>query len=103
MRNIVTAGAFLMPSTEREAGLKAKRAMLRFAGFKNWQHPCSSTGTGHYYPWLWMRPMGSATPPLPAVTPAERTAVAGRSWRKHHPPNRWALLNASPPVTNHIA
>jgi len=109
MRNIVTAGAFLHAFTgDREAGLKAKEAMLRFAGFKNWQHPWFLNRNWHtYYPMgLWMQAMGIGYDLLyPLLTPAERTAVRRAVMEKAVIPHYrdWALLNRKPSqVTNHI-
>ncbi|OGD21132.1 MAG: hypothetical protein A2W03_03925 [Candidatus Aminicenantes bacterium RBG_16_63_16] len=109
MRNIVTAGAFIYAFTaDREAGLKAKDAMLRFAKFKNWQHPWFLNRNWHtYYPMgLWMQAMGIGYDLLyPLFSPEERTAIRKAVMEKAIIPHYrdWVELNRKPSnVTNHI-
>lgn len=109
MRGIVTAGAFSYAFTgDREAGLKAKEAMLRFAKFKNWQHPWFLNRNWHtYYPvGLWMQAMGIGYDLLyPLFSPEERAAIRKAVLEKAIIPHYrdWVELNRKPSnVTNHI-
>jgi hypothetical protein len=109
MRNFVTAGAFLYAFTaDREAGLRARDAMLRFAKFKNWQHPWFLNRNWHtYYPMgLWMQAMAIGYDLLyPLFLPEERAAIRKAVMEKAIIPHYrdWAELNRKPSnVTNHI-
>jgi hypothetical protein len=109
MRNIVSAGAFLYAfAGDREAGLKARTAMIRFAEFKNWQHPWFLNRNWHtYYPvGLWMQAMGIGYDLLyPLFSPEDRAAIRKAVMEKAIIPHYrdWAELNRKPSnVTNHI-
>ena len=109
MRSIVTAGAFIYSfAGDLEAGLKAREAMLRFAKFKQWQHPWFRKRNMYtYYPvGLWMQAMGIGYDLLyPLFTPEERILVRKAVVEKAIVPQYrdWVELNRKPSnVTNHI-
>ena len=109
MRSIVTAGAFIYSFTgDREAGLKAREAMLRFARFKQWQHPWFLRRNMYtYYPvGLWMQAMAIGYDLLyPLFTTEERSLIRKAVVEKAIVPHYrdWVELNRKPSnVTNHI-
>ncbi len=109
MREAVTAGAFLYAFTgDREAGRKAKDAMLRFAKFKQWQHPWFLDRHMYtYYPvGLWTYAMGIGYDLCyPLFTPEERNLIRAAVMEKALIPHYrdWVELNRKPSqVTNHI-
>ncbi len=109
MRETVTAGAFLYAFTgDREAGLTAKAAMLKFAGFDEWIHPWFLARHMYtYYPvGLWMYAMGVGYDLLyPLLTPEERTLIRTKVMEKAVIPHYrdWVENNRKPSnITNHI-
>ena len=109
MREAVTSGAFLFAFTgDREAGLKAKEAMLRFAKFTQWQHPWFLARNMYtYYPvGLWTYAMGIGYDLCyPLFTPEERNMVRKAVMDKAIIPHYrdWVELDRKPSnITNHI-
>lgn len=109
MREAAVAGSFLYAfAGDREAGLKAKEAMLRFARFKQWQHPWFLGRHMYtYYPvGLWTYALGIGYDLCyPLFTPEERvmirTAVMEKAIIPHY--RDWVELNRKPSnITNHI-
>jgi hypothetical protein len=109
MREVVTAGAFLYAlDGDREAGLKAKEFMLRFAAFKEWQNPwfLEHHMYGYYPVGLWSYAMGIGYDLLyPLFTPEERITIRKAVMEKALIPHYrdHVELNRKPSnITNHI-
>ncbi len=109
MREVVTSGAFLYAFTgDREAGLKAREFMLRFASFKGWMSPwfLNRHMYGYYPIGQWSYAMAIGYDLLyPLLTSDDRTAIRKAVMEKalilHYRDH--VELNRKPSnITNHI-